>query len=68
MKTQTAHFTKQVVREQFVFGYAILQIWRIATRHGHQVRYPCVDSPKTTKAIPQLLRLLLHCVRKTKFL
>ncbi|MGX2983445.1 hypothetical protein [Helicobacter sp. 23-1045] len=31
----------------------IPQIWRIATRHGHKVRYPCVDSPKTTKATPQ---------------
>ena len=67
MKIQPAHFTKQagesafvhLALAQFVFGYAISQIWRIATRHGRKVRYPCGDSPKTTKATPQLLRLFL---------
>ncbi|MGX2981867.1 hypothetical protein [Helicobacter sp. 23-1045] len=38
----------------------ISQIWQIATRHGRKVRYPCVDSPKTTKAIPQNTSIVIR--------
>ncbi|MGX3010581.1 hypothetical protein ACWIUD_03315 [Helicobacter sp. 23-1044] len=41
----------------------ISQIWRIATRHGRKVRYPCVDSPKTTKALPQNTSIVIALSR-----